>query len=177
MMPAPSQAGTATECTTINVCYCINTEFKSAIDANVAKLRQLIAEEKSKGKTIGYLSIPISTAGGSYFTINKEIAAQTKAQIERRFGANSLWILNPGTDEANLPPGASGADYMMMWTRVLEGDRGLGEDFDFIYFTGPADFAAYFGLTGAADMERIEARFDEKLKQDPTCKRQSTRAA
>jgi hypothetical protein len=166
MTSAPSLAATATECTVINVCYCINADLKSAIDATVTKLKQRIVEEKNKGKAIGYLSIPISTAGGSYFRINREIAAQTKARIEKRFGANSLWILNPGTNEANLPAGAGGADYMMMWTRILEGDRGLGEDFDFVYFTGPSDFAAYFDLTGTADMERIEARFDKELKED-----------
>ena len=75
------------------------------IDANVAKLRQRIAEEKSKGKTIGFLSIPLSTAGGGYFNVNKEIVAQAKARIEQRFGANSLWILNPGAEQARLPLG------------------------------------------------------------------------
>jgi hypothetical protein len=141
------------------------------IDANVAKLRQRIAEEKSKGKTIGFLSILLSTAGGGYINVNKEIAAQAKKRIEQRFGANSLWILNPGAEQASLPPGASGADYMLMWTRVLEGDRGLGEDFDFVYFAGPSDFAAYFGLNGTADMEKIEAWFDERLRKDPDMKK------
>jgi hypothetical protein len=164
---APARAASATECTAINVCYCINADLKSAIDANVATLRQRVAEEKSKGKAVGYLSIPLSTAGGSYFKINKEIAAQAKARIEQRYGENLLWLLNPGADEASLPAGASGADYMLMWTRILEGDRGLGEDFDFIYFTGPSDFAGYFGLTGTADMEKIEARFNEKLREYP----------
>lgn len=170
VMSAPSLAATATECTTISICYCVNADLKSLIDANVAKLRQRIAEEKSKGKAIGFLSIPLSTAGGGYINVNKEIAAQAKKRIEQRFGANSLWILSPGAEQASLPPGASGADYMLMWTRVIEGDRGLGEDFDFVYFAGPSDFAAYFGLTGAADMEKIEARFDEMLKEDPDLK-------
>ena len=97
-MSAPSLAATATECTAINICYCINADFKSAIDANGARLRRRIAEEKSKGKTIGFLSIPLSTAGGGYFNVNKEIAAQAKTRIEQRFGANLLWILNPGAD-------------------------------------------------------------------------------
>ena len=57
---------------------------------------------------------------------------------------------------------------MLMWTRILEGDRGLGEDFDFIYFAGPTDFAAYFGLTGTADMEKIEARLTKGSRRTPT---------
>ena len=36
--------------------------------------------------------------------------------------------------------GASGADFMYMWTEILEGPTGLGEDFDFFYFGGPPTF-------------------------------------
>jgi hypothetical protein len=78
-------------------------------------------------------------------------------------------MLNPGA-EGNLPAGASGADYMYMWTKILEGRSGLGEDFDFIYFVGTSDFARFFGLTGIADMERIEGYFDDRLTKDPHLK-------
>jgi hypothetical protein len=40
--------------------------------------------------------------------------------------------------------GANGADYMYMWTQILEGPTAHGEDFDFFYFVGPTDFAGYF---------------------------------
>lgn len=53
-----------------------------------------------------------------------------------------------------------------MWTQVLEGRGGFGEDFDFIYFTGPSDFARFFGLTGKNDAERIDAYFDQRLATD-----------
>jgi len=75
-------------------------------------------------------------------------------------------VLNPGTADANLPKG-SGADYMLMWTSILEGRDGLGEDLDFVYFAGPQDFARVFELDGSADMARIEAYFDKRLKADP----------
>jgi hypothetical protein len=114
---------------------------------------------------IGYLSIPLSTVGGSYFGVNREVAQQTKDRIERRFGSGSAWILNTGT-EGNLPDHASGADYMYMWTQILEGRGGFGEDFDFFYFTGPRDFARFFGLTGTGDAERIGAYFDQRLASD-----------
>ena len=62
-----------------------------------------------------------------------------------------------------------------MWTRVLEGARGLGEDFDFIYFTGPSDFARYFGLTGEGDLDRIAAFFEERRKTDAELQREIER--
>ena len=135
------------------------------IDANVAKISMLLAEQRSAGKAIGYMSIPLSTAGGSYFGVNGEVAAKTKARVEMRFGEKAVYLLNPGNADFALPAKANGADYMLQWTRVLEG-RGLGEDFDFFYFTGPTDFAAALGLTGEADMEKIDSIFDHRLATD-----------
>ena len=40
--------------------------------------------------------------------------------------------------------GANGADYMYMWTQILEGPTAHGENFDFSYFVGPADFKNYY---------------------------------
>jgi len=67
-----------------------------------------------------------------------------KKRVEAKFGAASVWMLNPGEKQWALPDQgsakASGADYILMWTRVLEGATGDGPDFDFVYFTGPDDF-------------------------------------
>ncbi len=164
-LPVSAHAGTVTACTAIDLCYCVNTDVRSQIDANVARVRQLIAEQRKQDKAIGYLSIPLSTAGGSYFGVNTDVAQQAKDRIEKRYGANSLWMLNPGA-EGNLPPGATGADYMLMWTTILEGAKGLGEDFDFFYFTGPSSFHAFFGLDGTDDMGTIDAYFDKRLATD-----------
>jgi hypothetical protein len=161
-----AQAETTTACTALNLCYCINIANKPAIDANIATIRQAIAEQRKAGKSIGYLSIPLSTAGGSYFGINTEVALQTKQAVEKRLGADSVWLLNPGAN-GQLPAGASGADYMYMWTTVLEGRLGIGDDFDFFYFTGPSEFARFFGLTGDGDMTRIDAYFDNRVVTDP----------
>lgn len=163
---APAHAARATECTAINICYCVEQDLKGAIDTNVSKVRQAIAEQKSAGKAVGYLSIPISTVGGAYFGVNIEVAAKTKAAVEKRFGEKSLWILNPGDSRFSLPSGANGADYMLQWTRALEGPTGTGDDFDFFYFAGPSDFAAALGLTGEGDMEKIDALFDQRYAAD-----------
>ena len=72
------------------------------------------------------------------------LAARAKTAIEARFGERSLWMLNPGDDAFTLPSHATGADYMLQWTMVLEGPGGLGADFDLFYFSGPSDFAPLF---------------------------------
>jgi len=172
---ATAQAAPVTECTAFRVCYCMNSDFRAAIDEKVAWYRGTIAAEKAKGKAIGYLSVPLSTAGGGYFGVNREVAAAVKQRVEARYGEAAVWLLNPTAKEADLPAQngvrAGQGDYMLMWTRILEGARGLGEDFDFVYFVGPTDFAGYFGLTGKGDLERIAAYFAERLEKDADLKR------
>ena len=114
---------------------------------------------------MGYLSVPLTSAGGGNFNVNREVAENAKAAIEKRYGADYLWVLNPGTLDADLPKG-TGPDYMLMWASLLEGTDGLG-DFDFVFFAGPEDFARYFGFDGNADMAKLDAYFDKRVKSDP----------
>ncbi|HPT55751.1 MAG TPA: hypothetical protein PLK42_03700, partial [Casimicrobium sp.] len=176
---APSHAAKITECTEIKLCYCVNDELKPLIDEKIKRYRGQIAEARAAGKAIGYLSLPLSTLGGGYFNVNAEVGSATKQRVEARFGAGSVWVLNPGEKESDLslPSGTRGAndDYMLMWTRVLEGLTANGEDFDFVYFAGPSDFAAYFGLTGTGDMDRLGAFFDERVAKDAGLKREVER--
>ena len=169
------QAAPVTECATIGICYCMNSDFKPLVEAQVTKLRELIQAERAKGKAVGYMSLPLSTLGGGVFGINREVGEKTRQRLEARLGAASAWVLNPAMPEANIPDAggarAGGAEYMVMWTRVLEGRGGLGEDFDFIHFVGPSDFAAYFGLSGNADLDRLSAWFDERIKTDAELQR------
>src|SRR5579864_2494374 len=173
VLPKPSEAapGTMTACTRLDICYCVDTDYRDAIAANVARVRQLIAGARAQGKAIGYLSVPLSPAGGGSFPVNSEIAAATAARVTARFGAHAAWILNPGAEAGDHMNGASGADFMYMWTQILEGPSGEGEDFDFFYFTGPSDFARFFNLTGEGDLERLETWFDTRAAQDPSFKK------
>jgi hypothetical protein len=165
-LPQPAAyAAKTTECAKTGVCYCVNDELKATIVARVERFRQLIADQRKAGKAVGYLSVPLTSAGGGNFNINKEVAESAKAAIEKRFGADFIWVLNPGTLDADLPKG-TGADYMLMWATLLEGADGLG-DFDFVFFAGPQDFARYFGFDGNADMAKLEAYFDKRVKSDP----------
>lgn len=173
-------AAQSTECTTnLKLCYCVNQDFLPVIEEKVKLYRAQIADARAKGKAVGYMSLPLSTLGGGFFGVNADVARKTKERIEERFGASSVWVLNPGAKESDLslPSGARGTndDYMLLWTRVLEGVSGLGEDFDFVYFVGPSDFGAYFGLTGTGDMDKIMAYFDERLAKDPALKREVDR--
>ena len=168
LIPAAEvHAAKATECTKIGICYCVNDELKATIAAKVDAFRQTIAEQRKAGKAIGYLSVPLTSAGGGNFDVNKEVAERAKAAIEKRFGAEYIFVLNPGTKEADLPRGTTGADYMLMWTSLLEGADGLGE-FDFAYFAGPQDFARYFGFDGSNDMGKLDAYFDKRVAANPT---------
>jgi hypothetical protein len=170
--PVTVQAGELfTACTKLDICYCVNGDYRDAITANVARVRQLVADNKTRGKTIGYLSIPLSPAGGGSFAINSEISAKVAENVTARFGARSMFLLNPGTEAGDKMGGASGADFMYMWTQILEGAGGLGEDFDFFYFAGPTDFGKYFALTGQGDLERLEAWFDTRAAQDAAFKK------
>ena len=171
----PARAANATECTPSGVCYCVNADFKAAVAEKVDFYRKAIAAERAKGKAVGYMSVPLSTTGGGYFNVNREVAARIKERVETRYGVNSVWLLDPTSKDADLPSigsvRAGQGDYLLMWTRILEGAKGLGEDFDFIYLVGPSDFASFFGLTGKEDMDRIAAYFDERLARDEDLKR------
>jgi len=162
----PAHAAKVTECAKIGVCYCINEDLKATIATKVAEFRRVIAEQRGAGKAVGYLSIPLTSTGGGNFNVNREVAESVKAAVERSYGADFIWVLNSTMPEADLPKGSSGADYMLMWSSVLEGTDGLG-DFDFVFFAGPRDFARYFGFDGNADMAKLDAFFDSRVKSDP----------
>jgi hypothetical protein len=161
-----ARAETSSECTQNALCYCVQNDLKSVIATRVDEIRARIAAQRQLGKAIGYLSIPISTVQGSYLPVNVRIAARTKERVEERFGPRSLWLLNTAAKEFSLPEAAKGPDYMLMWTRALEGADGFGRDFDFIYFAGPADFALYFSFDGRADLEKLERFYDGLAKTD-----------
>ena len=163
---APVQAAKVTDCAKVGLCYCFDDVHKSAIGGKIDKFRQLIAEQRKTGKTIVYLSVPLSGAGGGNYAINAEVAQSIKQAIEKRLGAEYVYVLNPGTPDADLPKGAGGSEYMVMWTAVLEGADGLG-DFDAAYFAGPQDFARFFGFDGSNDMAKLDAYYDKRVASDP----------
>jgi hypothetical protein len=181
---ASAEEAEVTKCTALDICYCVNTKYLDAITANVSRVRQLIADNKAKGKAVGYLSVPLSLAGGGSYQVNSDAAKRIASDVEKRLGQGSVWILNPGAEGSDAMTGGSGADYMFMWTQILEGRAGHGEDFDFFYFAGPTDFSKYF-LQGELGKEqgkmdpgpgedyfgKLEAFFDKRVASDPDFKK------
>ncbi len=165
-----ARAETITSCMQSGICYCVNADFLGAIQDRVAAIRARLATERGAGKATGYISIPISTLEGSYFKVNLEVAADVKKRVEAKFGSASVWILNPGDKDWSLPDHASGADYMLMWTRVLEGVTGDAPDFDFVYFTGPNDFKLALNLSDTDVMGQLDAEYDKRAATDPGIK-------
>jgi hypothetical protein len=151
-----------TQCTNLQFCYCVQQDLLGVIRKHVDDIRMALQVERTKNKAIGYLSVPISSLDGSDFATNVQIAAGIKKAVEARFGSNRVWMLDPADSAWSLPKTAKGADYMLMWTQVLEGLGGTGSDFDFFYFAGPRDVAGFFGLKGTDDMEALA-----RHKNDP----------
>jgi hypothetical protein len=167
---APPPPKYVTLCTAIDLCYCVNSDYRDKIDANVARVRQLIADNRKQGRAVGYLSVPISPAGGGYAPYNILAAGDMAADVESRFGRRSVFVLNPASEGSKEMEGASGADYMYMWTTILEGPKGQGEDFDFFYFAGPSDFAMAFRLPDIGSLEVLDDYFDARVLDDPKFK-------
>src|ERR1043166_9140890 len=93
--PTAASAGDKfTACTRLDICYCVNSDYRDAVSANVTRVRQLIATRKAEGKAIGYLSIPLSPAGGGSFTLNSRIAGKRAENVTARFGVRSMFLLN-----------------------------------------------------------------------------------
>ena len=171
----PAYGAKATECTALKLCFCVNEDFKPLIAEKVKFFRAAIAAERAKGKAIGYISVPLSTLGGGFFNVNAEVSLAAKKRVEARFGENNVWALNPGSNESELKVGTvfgTNDDYMHMWTQILESPSGMGDDFDFVYFVGPTDFGALFGLDGKGDMDKITSYFDKRLETDADLKRE-----
>jgi hypothetical protein len=55
--------------------------------------RSTIAKQRSDGKAIRHLSIPLSGLEGGYKAVGATVAGATKGSAERRFGVCSVWVL------------------------------------------------------------------------------------
>lgn len=62
-----AHAAKVTECTKAGICYCVNEDLKPAIQSRVDRFRIVIAEQRQAGKAVGYLSVPLTSAGGGNF--------------------------------------------------------------------------------------------------------------
>src|SRR5260370_40062412 len=80
---ASAEEAEVTKCTALDICYCVNTKYLDAITANVSRVRQLIADNKAKGKAVGYLSVPLSPAGGGAYPDNCAADKRRAGDVEQ----------------------------------------------------------------------------------------------
>lgn len=167
----PAQAERAPRQTSLGTYYSVDPRFQTTIDQTIERVRKLVRAERARDKLVGFVSIPLSARGGGNLAINVEVSELVKKELERRFGPDHFFALAPGLIETSLPhldgQRAGGGEYMYLWTQVLAGDDGLGQDFDMVYFVGPRDFAVYFGLTGQNDLGTLRAFLQKKAAADP----------
>jgi hypothetical protein len=132
--------------TVVGLALCVDPAFQAVAAALTQKIRADISAQRQAGKLVAYASTPTSPREGSSERIDLQVAAFVKARLEKELGG-AVWVLDPS--RYPLPPvegrEPGREEPMLMWTRILAGDDGLGRDFDMVYFAGPSDVRAYFG--------------------------------
>lgn len=156
--------------TVLGTVFEVRPAWDDSIEATVQRVRTLVNEERRQGKLICYISTPLSSRGGGHRPTNVAISQYVKRRVEAKYGRQHLWALAPGAIENELPvisgkrPG--GGEYLYMWTQVLAGEDGQGTDFDMVYFVGPTDMHAYFGVAGGGILGNLSAYIDERAAED-----------
>ncbi len=155
--------------TVLGTQYRVDPRFGPVLKTTINRLREQIRAERARGKLVGFLSLPLSSRGGGNYRLNLRASEVIKSHLEDRFG-EQLYVLSPGLVEADLPDvdgvRASGGEYMFMWTQVLAGEKGLGEDFDVIFFAGPSDFARALGLRSECTLDELRDFMKEWAAED-----------
>jgi hypothetical protein len=153
----PGRGGAATGCpppavsvgTIIGLAFCIDPAFQAPIEAHLLKIRADVAARRQAGTLVAYALAPVESGPGANERIDLEIAASVTARLAADLG-HLVWVLNPAA--YRLPPSGSRTpddeEHMLLWTRFLAGEDGLGRDVDLAYFSGPRDTRAYFGCAG-----------------------------
>lgn len=131
--------------TVLGSVFAVDPRFEPMIADRIEQARSDLRKQRLAGKFTAYLSCPISARGGGYEPTNLEISAFTKQRLEARSGGR-VWYLNPGNYQIGRVGGREpeGGEFLWMWTQILAGEDGLGNDFDLVYFLGPSDAAAFF---------------------------------
>lgn len=162
--------------TVIGTVFMVRPAWNDSIDSTVTSVREEIRTQAESGKLICYISTPLSSRGGGHRPTNVDISKYVKRRVESRFGRNKFWALAPGVVENELPTvdgeSARGGEYLYMWTEILAGEDGNGLDFDMVYFVGPTDMHAYFGIENGGIFDSLSDYIDTRSEVDEEFKQQ-----
>lgn len=165
--PPPAPPARHVECLTGTFCLCVTDSLQAKIDEKAKAFRDALHTAHASNQLAIYMSVPLSGSFGAYFPLNREVANDVADALGKRFGAQSVWVLNPATQDADLPPEASQADYMYLWAHVLYDAEHAKDGVDLIYFVGPTDFWRHLRLTGSDDLGFLGQYFDHRVQTDP----------
>ena len=156
--------------TVLGTVFMVRPAWDVAIDELVEKVRKQLRDERAKGKLICYISIPLSATGGGHRPTNVDISKFIKRGLESHYGHSQFWALAPGVIETELPKidgqSPAGGEYLYMWTKILAGEDGKGDDFEMVYFVGPHDIHSYFGIIRGGVLENLNQYVTDRAEVD-----------
>ena len=165
----PRSPPTRPSCTKMRALLLRQRRLKPTIDGKVTSFRQLLAEQPAEGRQARRLPerSRCRRRRRATSTSTRKWPKAAKAAVEERFGADSGVHAESGYCGRRHSNGGRGADYMLMWTALLEGETGLGEDFDFVCFAGPQDFARYSARRQSATWRKSTGIRRSAIEVDP----------
>jgi ABC-type nitrate/sulfonate/bicarbonate transport system ATPase subunit len=114
--------------------------------------------------------------------LDAKLRVQMRAELsrlQRQLAITTVYVTHDQeeamaiSDRIAVMKSPGGGDYMVMWTRVLAGDDGLGRDVDMAHFTGPGDMRVFFGC-GAEDLTGCLGRWlSGRSATDPELRRRA----
>lgn len=175
---AQSDDGRRLRRTTANTWFAVEESFDGLLEQRVESIRGSLRTQQGAGKFLAYISTPISPRGGGHTPTNVAIAEHVRDRLHAEYG-DRFWALCPAEPHYALPaindkkPG--GGEYMWMWTEVLVGEKGTGDDFDLVYFVGPSDVHRFFGQSASSDkaerppiLESVNSFVEKRSQADTT---------
>ena len=152
---------------------CLKTQFyvrpawDDAIASLVRSLREQIHQAHQQGKTVVYISLPLTANTGGLREFNEYLGVLQRDRLVRQNSLLPMEIILPGQAEVRLPQieglSPQGGEYLYMWTQVLAGEDCTG-DIDWVYFMHFTDVHSMLNLHSLSDTRKV-TEFERLLKQ------------
>lgn len=156
--------------TCLSTYFSVRPAWDKPINDLVASIRERIANAREKGKTIIYISLPLSAHRGGITAFNENLGWLMKMELLQIHGSNNVEIILPGQEEtkltkvSDLPP--LGGEYLYMWTKVLAGEHCTG-DVDWVYFMDRDDAHQLLELPEKSKRKTLEKILENLALHQP----------